>query len=34
MARLKTPKKQLSDKSKSLNDMFRTAVRKVDGIDE
>ena len=34
LARLKTPKKQLSDKSKSLNDMFRTAVRKVDGIDE
>ena len=34
LARLKTPKKQLSNKSKSLKDMFRTAVRKVDGIDE
>ena len=34
MAKHKPPKKKMTDKSKSLNDMFRTAVRKVDGIDE
>lgn len=33
MAKHKPPKKKVDNRGKSLNDMFRTAVRKVDGID-